>query len=58
VDYTGTLGLSVKGEPWHRPGDTFGLAGILDGITPVERESLPVVRPVPYLMLVGSTRCC
>ena len=38
VDYAGTLGLGVKGESWHRAGDTVGLAGILDGITPVERE--------------------
>ncbi|MBU6391899.1 MAG: carbohydrate porin [Planctomycetota bacterium] len=33
VDYTGTLGISVKGESWHRPNDTFGLAGVLNGIS-------------------------
>jgi high affinity Mn2+ porin len=33
VDRTATLGLSVKGEPWHRPSDTFGLAGALNGIS-------------------------
>ena len=35
VDYTATLGLSVKEESWHRPGDTFGLAGVLNGISHV-----------------------
>ena len=38
VDYAGTLGLSVKGESWHRPEDTFGVAGILNGITRVEQD--------------------
>jgi high affinity Mn2+ porin len=42
VDYAGSLGLSVKGESWHRPGDTFGLAGVMNGITHVEREFLKV----------------
>ena len=27
VDRTATLGVSVKGESWHRPNDTVGLAG-------------------------------
>ncbi len=38
VDRTATLGLSIKGEPWSRPNDTFGLAGVLNGITPVHQE--------------------
>ena len=38
VGYTGSLGLSVKGESWNRPGDTFGLAGVMNGITHVEQE--------------------
>ena len=33
VDRTATLGLSVKGEFWRRPNDTFGLAGVLNGIS-------------------------
>ncbi len=33
VDYTATAGLSVKGESWHRPDDTFGMAGVLNGIS-------------------------
>ena len=31
VNYSGSIGLSVKGEPWNRPGDTFGLAGVISG---------------------------
>ncbi|HXP60137.1 MAG TPA: carbohydrate porin [Dongiaceae bacterium] len=38
VDRTATLGVSVKGEFWRRPNDTFGLAGVLDGITRVHQE--------------------
>ncbi len=38
VDRTATLGLSVKGEPWHRPDDTFGLAGVFNGISRVHQE--------------------
>jgi high affinity Mn2+ porin len=30
-NWTAQLGLSVKGEVWHRPGDTWGLCGQLDG---------------------------
>jgi high affinity Mn2+ porin len=30
-DWSASLGVSVKGEAWQRPGDTFGLAGILSG---------------------------
>ncbi len=40
VDYTATLGVSVKGQFWHRPGDTFGLAGIMNGITKAEQGYL------------------
>ena len=40
VDYTASLGLSIKGEAWHRPGDTFGLAGLTNGISRVEQEFL------------------
>ena len=31
VNWTGSLGVSVKGDAWHRPDDTFGLAGIVSG---------------------------
>ncbi len=38
VDRTATLGLSLKGEPWRRPNDTFGLAGALNGISKIHQE--------------------
>ena len=38
VDRTATLGLSIKGAFWHRPNDTFGLAGVLNGISSVHLE--------------------
>ena len=40
VDRTATLGVSIKGEPWHRPGDTFGVAGVGNGISYVHRRFL------------------
>jgi high affinity Mn2+ porin len=40
VDYEGSLGLSIKGESWHRSGDTVGLAGLMNGITHVEQQFL------------------
>jgi high affinity Mn2+ porin len=33
VGYEGSLGLSFNGESWHRSGDTFGLAVVLNGIS-------------------------
>ena len=39
VDYATSFGLSLKGEPWRRPGDTFGLAGLLNGVTARSRNS-------------------
>jgi high affinity Mn2+ porin len=33
VQKTGTAGLSVNGDFWHRPNDTAGLAGIVNGIS-------------------------
>jgi len=38
VDYAASLGLSIKGESWHRPEDTFGLARAFNGISKVEQE--------------------
>jgi high affinity Mn2+ porin len=38
VDYTATAGISIKGESWHRPDDTFGLAGVMNGISKVHQE--------------------
>jgi len=38
VDYTATAGISVKGEAWQRPDDTFGLAGVANGLSHVHQE--------------------
>jgi high affinity Mn2+ porin len=38
VDYTATAGMSIKGEFWHRPDDTFGLAGVANGLSHVHQE--------------------
>ena len=38
----GFAGLSMKGETWHRPSDTVGLAGVTNGISRVEQEFLQV----------------
>jgi high affinity Mn2+ porin len=40
VDRTATFGVSFKGAGWGRPGDTFAVAGALDGISRVHREFL------------------
>ncbi len=40
IDYSASLGISVKGEGWHRPEDTFGLAGILSGASRANQEFL------------------
>jgi len=33
VDYAATGGISIKGEAWNRPGDTFAVAGAFNGIS-------------------------
>ncbi len=38
VDHAASLGLSVKGSFWHRTNDTVGVAGILNGATPIHRQ--------------------
>lgn len=40
VDRTATAGISIKGECWHRSDDTFGLAGVLSGISKIHQEFL------------------
>ena len=40
VDYSATVGLSLKGEAWQRPADTLGLAGVLNGISPSHQALL------------------
>jgi high affinity Mn2+ porin len=38
VGRTIAVGLALKGMQWHRPDDTFGLAGIVNGISKVHEE--------------------
>lgn len=38
VDYAASLGLSIQGGSWNRPGDTVGLAGALNGISKSEQR--------------------
>ena len=40
VNWTASLGLSVKGEAWRRPDDTFGLAGIVSGASSANQKFL------------------
>ena len=40
VDRTGSLGVSVKGNPWHRPSDVFGVAGVISGLSKDHRDYL------------------
>jgi high affinity Mn2+ porin len=40
INYTASLGLSVRGKPWHRPHDTFGLGGVLSGASRANRRFL------------------
>lgn len=38
ADYTATAGISLQGESWRRPDDTFGLAGGANGLSHVHQE--------------------
>jgi high affinity Mn2+ porin len=40
IDRTAAVGLSISGNKWGRPGDTFGLAGIVNGISGVHEAYL------------------
>jgi len=33
VNHMGSVGISVKGEAWHRPDDTVGVAAVVSGIS-------------------------
>jgi high affinity Mn2+ porin len=37
VDRTVSGGVSLNGKPWGRPGDTIGIAGALNGISPIHQ---------------------
>jgi high affinity Mn2+ porin len=38
VGYAGSVGLSVNGGLWHRPDDTYGLAGVANGTSKPEQQ--------------------
>ncbi|MGA2582666.1 MAG: carbohydrate porin [Tepidisphaeraceae bacterium] len=40
ANWTASLGLSVKGESWHRPDDTFGVAGVVSGASSENQKFL------------------
>jgi len=40
VNYSASLGVSVNGESWRRPDDTFGLAGVLGGASDANQRFL------------------
>jgi high affinity Mn2+ porin len=40
TDYSASLGLSVKGEAWHRPNDTLGLVGVANGASRANQKFL------------------
>jgi high affinity Mn2+ porin len=40
VNHTGSVGVSIKGESWHRPGDTIGVAGLASGISKINQKFL------------------
>jgi high affinity Mn2+ porin len=40
VNHTASLGMSVKGERWRRRDDTFGLAGVISGISSINQKFL------------------
>jgi high affinity Mn2+ porin len=42
VNWTVSLGMTVKGARWCRPRDTFGFAGILSGASALQQACLKV----------------
>jgi len=38
VQGSGSAGLSIKGDFWHRPNDTVGLAGVINSISRVQQQ--------------------
>ena len=42
VGYAGSIGLSINGELWRRPDDTFGLAGLINGVSKSEQQFFQV----------------
>jgi high affinity Mn2+ porin len=40
IDYSASVGVSVSGSPWHRPGDTVGVAHVVNAASRSLREYL------------------
>jgi high affinity Mn2+ porin len=40
IDRTAAVGLSVQGKGWGRPDDSFGIAGVVNGISKVHQQYL------------------
>jgi high affinity Mn2+ porin len=40
VDQSASMGLSLSGDLWNRPNDTFGLAGVLSAMSSVHQQFL------------------
>jgi len=40
IDRTASAGLSIRGTRWHRPSDMFGIAGLVNGLSPDHRHYL------------------
>jgi high affinity Mn2+ porin len=40
IDYTASVGASVSGSPWHRPGDTVGVAHVINAASRDLRQYL------------------
>ncbi|HEV2268297.1 MAG TPA: carbohydrate porin [Steroidobacteraceae bacterium] len=40
IDRTASAGVSVGGGPWHRPGDTVGVAGVVNALSRERRQYL------------------
>ncbi len=40
IDRTVAVGVSQNGKPWRRPDDTVGIAGVINGISPVHEAFL------------------
>jgi high affinity Mn2+ porin len=40
IDHTASVGFSISGKRWSRPDDTFGIAGVINGISAAHRAYL------------------
>jgi high affinity Mn2+ porin len=40
VDRTASAGVAINGKQWGRPDDTFGFAGVINGITSIHQQFL------------------